>query len=87
MPSIKFKYNGETKKILVHKEPILYNDLLVQSKELFPSLSGLGAVIICFVWYDEDGDKMRCNSDKEIEAAISELKTLAFEIELISVSL
>ena len=90
MTSVKFKYNGEVKKIIIEKETILFNDLVRKAKVIFASLTSHEDDVISFQWTDEDGDDLRCQTDEEIKAAITELKQLGkpltFAIEIMPVS-
>ena len=89
MTSIKFKFNGAVKKVIIEKETILFIDLVHEAKVLFTPLSSYEDAVLSFGWTDEDGDDLRCQTDKEIKAAITELKRLGkpltFVIEIVTV--
>ena len=90
MPPYKFKYDGETKKITIESESISFNDLLREIKVAFPQLASLSDGVLSFCWHDSDGDKIRCQTDREIETAVSELtslgKSLTFQVEIAAVN-
>jgi len=90
MTSIKFKYNGDAKKVKFEKKSILFNDLVREAKFLFTTLSSYEDTVISFIWTDAEGDRLRCQTDKEISDAITELKDqrkpLTFTIETAPVS-
>ena len=89
MPPYKFKYDGETKMITIDSESISFNDLLREIKVAFPQLASLSDGVLSFCWHDAEGDKIRCQTDREFETVVSELtrckKSLTFLVEIVAV--
>ena len=84
MPSVKLKFEGIVKQIKIDKDLVVFEDLRAHAEASFETISKKSS--LNFIWEDEDGDKIHCSKDDEIEEAFSSMiaakKKITFEIEI-----
>jgi hypothetical protein len=68
---IKLQINGTLRRVSVpSNETLTFAKLSALAKELEPSLAGVSANALSFVWEDDEGDRILVSSDRELSEAV-----------------